>query len=177
MKTIAKISGILLVIALLGVIITSCKKENQNANITVRMTDSPADYLQVNVDITGLEVHHESLGWISLPIKAGIYNLLDLQNSVSVVLADKAEFPIGHITQIRLILGSNNTVVTLSGIFPLTVRSGSETGLKINADQDILANKSVDILFDFDANASVVLEGNGKYSLKPVLRILSITQI
>lgn len=177
MKTIAKLSVIFFLAVIIAGTINSCKKENSSGYMTVKMTDAPADYSQVNVDITGLEVHHVTEGWVNLEIKHGVYNLLELQNNISVVLADKVQFPEGKINQLRLILGTDNTIVTSIDTFQLFVPSGSETGLKINIDQEIKADRSIEIVLDFDANSSVVLEGNGKFLLKPVIKIKSITQV
>jgi hypothetical protein len=142
--------------------------------MTLRMTDAPADFMKVNVEITGFEINHESKGWISLPVVRGVYDLLSLRNNVTVVLTDHADLPIGKINQMRLILGSNNTVTDKEGQYPLTIPSGSESGLKINVDEVITSRTNLDVVMDFDANASIVQEGLGKYSLKPVLKIKSV---
>src|SRR4051812_6830581 len=108
MKIKSNIFKTVTVLLLLFLFSAGCKKkELQNGEMTVRMTDAPASFMKVNVEITGFEVNHDSKGWISLPVQPGIYNLLDLQNNVSVVLADHADIPIGKINQLRLILGSH----------------------------------------------------------------------
>lgn len=153
-------------------ITTSCKKKSpESGYMTVSMTDAPADFVKVNVDVVGFEIHHEIGGWISLPINQGIYNLLDLRNNVSVILANQVNIPIGKVNQIRLILGANNSLQDSTTTYPLTIPSGSETGLKINIDEVIMSNQNLDLLVDFDAAASIVDKGNGTYSLKPVLKL------
>lgn len=177
MKTAIRISRFLMIlICTIGILISCKKKEPDPGHWTVRMTDAPADYVKVNVDIIGMEVNHNNGGWINVPINTGIYNLLELQNNVNVVLANNVELPSGEISQMRLILGTNNSLVTITGTHELKVPSGSESGLKLNLDQTLLPNKTVEILLDFDANASVVDQGNGGYSLKPVLKIKSVNQ-
>lgn len=167
-------------IALYGMIITtiaSCdKRAEQQGRMTVKMTDAPANYLAVNVDVVGLSVHTSNAGWINLPVQAGVYDLLLLQDSVTVVLANNVVIPTGHITQMRLHLGPNNSIVTTTGTFPLKVPSGEESGLKINLKADIVNNSNVIIVLDFDAGLSVVENGNGDFSLKPVIKVQSITQ-
>ena len=44
----------------------------------------------------------------------GLYNLMDLTNGRDTILAD-AEIPQGSISQIRLILGENNFIITKDG--------------------------------------------------------------
>ena len=116
-----------------------------------------------------------NFGWMIIPIKAGIYDLLVLQNNVSVLLADNVKIPEGKITQLRLLLGDRNTIVDQNGVFPLKIPSGAETGLKINIHQTIDKRDHLEILLDFDANESVEAKGNGEYSLRPVIRVKSIT--
>lgn len=177
MKTIAKISGIILIAFAFGLAPTACKKENQNSSMTIRMTDAPANYSQVNVDIIGLDLNYESEGWTTVSINRGIYNLLELQNNVSVILADNVKIRTGKITQMRMILGKNNSVIDTAGIQTfIKVPSGSESGLKINIDQVITANRNIIILLDFDAKESIVEQGNGKISLKPVIKLKSVIQ-
>lgn len=176
MKTIRKIFIPLTMLALFfSVSIISCKKNNPGfGSMTVRMTDAPASYDKVNVELVGLRIHYEQTGWVDVPIVQGIYNLLDLRNNISVTLANQVQIPVGKINQIRLVLGSNNSLVLNDSIHPLTIPSGSETGLKLNINEAVVSNQNLDMLIDFDANASVVLEGNGQFLLKPVLKIKTL---
>lgn len=164
-----------MVMAMGTIVLPSCSKKEEAGRLVLKMTDAAADYLQVNVDIEGAEIHSEQGGWISLPVNAGTYDLLQLQNNVSVVLANNAELPAGAVSQLRLLLGRNNTVVTSAGTFDLKVPSGTVSGLKLPVGQVILPDKTTEILLDFDANASVVAAGAG-YILKPVLSIKSVVQ-
>lgn len=180
MKTLMKL--IMSAVIALGIMTlsSSCKKEireNPEGYMTVKMTDAPADYLAVKVDITGFNVHTESKGWINVPIKAGIYNLLELQNDITVVLADRFTMPIGRVSQVRFVLGSHNTIVTTTGEYDLKVPSGMESGLKINVDETIENNEHIAITLDFDAKASVVENGVGDFILKPVIKVKSIVQL
>lgn len=177
MKTLIKITLSFFLLMSLMLSFNSCKKEEQRGAMTVKMTDAPADYLKVYVEVVGVQVHSETNGWMHLPVNVGIYNLLDLQNNASVILASNAQLPSGKINQMRLILGTNNSLVTLQGTFDLKVPSGDETGLKININETIMPNHTTVILLDFDAAASVVDKGNGSYSLKPVISVKSVTQI
>lgn len=179
MKTPGKIIiPVMLVIATL-VSVSSCKKKEaeQKGSLTIEMTDAPAAYLAVNVEVIGVSVHLENTGWIDLPVNAGVYNLLTLQNNATTVLAGNVSLPIGKITQVRLLLGSNNSVVTPGGQFAMATPSAEESGLKINVDETIVNNQQVVIVLDFDANASVVETGKGSFSLKPVIKVKSVTQI
>jgi hypothetical protein len=67
-------------------------------------------------------------------------------------------------------LGNDNSIKIGTVVYPLTIPSGSESGLKIKVNKKLHA--SIDsLLIDFDAALSIMLTGNGEYKLKPVLKI------
>jgi hypothetical protein len=164
--------------ALCGLILFGgCKKdEMENGNIFVRMTDAPAAYQQVNVDIVKVQVHHvDGSGngaWIDLPTNAGIYNLLALQNGIDTTIVHTTQLGAGKITQMRLLLGSNNTLMVDSVIHPMKVPSGSQSGIKLVGELNVVPNQTLNVLIDFVADESVVESGNGKYHLKPVVKVV-----
>lgn len=177
MKTLIKIAATVILGLGFVFLLNACKKDPANGYMTVQMTDAPADFLKVNVEVVDVQVHHEIAGWTSLPTNAGIYNLLDLQNNVSVALASHASVPAGKLNQLRLILGANNSLITVTDTFELKVPSGAETGLKMNLNHTLSPNKHMIIVLDFDAAASVVDQGNGSYSLKPVIKVKSVSEL
>ncbi|XOV69082.1 MAG: DUF4382 domain-containing protein [Fluviicola sp.] len=153
----------------------SCSKTNEKTGaLRVKMTDAPGDFDSVFVDIQQVQVHVSNNGWIDLNTNSGIYNLLELQNDITTVLVDTNVLPVGDLQQMRLILGSNNSVVIDSLTFPLELSSQANTGLKLNINTSISPNDLVEVLIDFDAAASIVETGQGTFKLKPVIRVESI---
>lgn len=179
MKNIFKIGTALLVVFALG----ACNKETmQQGRMTVKMTDAPGLYHQVNVEIMSVEVHYEdstdsTSGWMSLATNAGVYDLLTLQDSVTAILADSVSLPEGRINQMRLILGSDNNVMLLDSSYAdLGLSSQQKTGLKLNLNATIEPNMDTEVLIDFDASKSIVVKGNGSLQLKPVIKVVSVEQ-
>lgn len=106
-----------------------------------------------------------------------------------------ASLPVGSYQQIRLLLVSNTPaasdpvpstnacagngynclVLTDGSVHELDLSSQANTGLKIPPGQivggpiQVSAGQSVDLNIDFNACASIVQEGNGKFRLKPTL--------
>jgi hypothetical protein len=78
----------------------------------------------------------------------------------------------GTVSQIRLILGPNNSVIVDGVVYPLSTPSADQSGLKLLVNRVFEPGVSYGILLDFDANQSIVLEGNGTYKLKPVIRTI-----
>jgi len=158
--------------------LTSCNNDSgQTARVVVTLTDSPGDYDAVNIDVIGLEVHanqgEQQNGWISLNTNAAVYDLLLLTNGTEALLAD-TEFPTGKISQLRLILGDNNTLLTEGNTFPLTIPSGQESGLKLIINETLEEGITYTIKLDFDAARSVVKAGTlGKFNLKPVIKVIT----
>ena len=178
MKSAQKALSYALILLIISVL-SFCKDEESasSARLVVKMTDSPGDYQEVNVDIQGIEVNisknGDESGWLILNnINTGVYNLLELTNGVSVVLADE-ELPAGHISQMRLILGEDNSLKRNDVISELKTPSGQQSGLKLQIKADLIAGITYEVFLDFDAARSVVEAGNsGKFNLKPVIRTI-----
>ena len=155
-----------------GIFLNSCSSDsNDNGKYAykVRMTDAPGPYEEVNIDLQAVEIIGSDGQTVTLNTTAGIYNLLDLSNGISTAIAT-SELVDVKASQIRLLLGTNNTVVLNGVSYPLATPSADQSGLKINVSQALLENVDNTILIDFDANTSVVETGAGTYKLKPVLR-------
>ncbi|UAY55372.1 DUF4382 domain-containing protein [Arachidicoccus terrestris] len=167
-----------LTIASLSIIGLSCTKSDDNspgsASVNFHLTDAPASYDQVNVDVQSIQVQtNQDTGWQTLTlIQPGVYNLIKLRNGADTLLS-RATLPAGTISQIRLVLGTENSVVIDGQSHPLATPSSMQSGLKFNFHQTLVANGAYDIWIDFDANKSVVKEGNGSYALKPVIKAYS----
>jgi hypothetical protein len=163
---------------MLAMILTvfGCKKDNNtpgNYPMQVRMTDAAGPYDAVYVDVQSVQVNTDpngnDNGWVTLSTHAGIYDLTKLTNGVDTFLAS-ATLPSGNVSQIRLILGTNNTIVVNGQTYPLKTPSAQQSGLKIQVHYTLVSGINYIVLLDFDASRSIVSKGNGDYSLKPVIR-------
>jgi hypothetical protein len=145
------------------------------ARLAVRLTDDPAGYQKVNIDIQDVQINvtgDDASGWQSLPgVRAGVYDLLTLVNGKDTLLVD-ADVPSGRLHQIRLVLGPNNSIVVDGSTIPLETPSAQQSGLKLNVQQDVESGLMYTMLLDFEAAKSILHTGNGKYILKPVIRTL-----
>jgi hypothetical protein len=156
----------------------ACKKEG-DATIQLRLTDGPADYEAVNIEILSAKVHtsndtSDQSGWQDLPITAGVYDLLTLSNGLDILLGTMS-LPAGQVSQFRLTLGDNNTIKNGGVTYPLEIKGGDKDQLKIQVHQTIVAGSTYSFLLDFDAGKSIKESGNDKYKLKPVVRLVDAT--
>jgi len=160
-----------LLIVLTAFAFFSC--EQTSTRFEIRLTDAPASYDAVNIDIQGIEYNtsgSEENGWKELEMeRPGIYNLLDFSGGLDTVLVNQEFDPIS-IQQIRLILGDDNSVVIDSTEYDLKVPSSSTSGLKINVHAQLQEGITYKLLLDFDAAKSVHESSAGKWILKPVIR-------
>jgi hypothetical protein len=155
-------------------LLSSCKDNDKDqAHVNVRMTDAPAAYDAVYIDVQGVEITGAGGGTVVLSSNPGIYNLLELSNGTDTLIA-AGGIDAGQVEQIRLILGTNNTIVVDGVTHPLTTPSAQQSGLKLQVNRTFEPGVEYGILLDFDANKSIVMQGNGDYSLKPVIRTVDV---
>ncbi|MCE5206470.1 MAG: DUF4382 domain-containing protein [Porphyromonadaceae bacterium] len=191
MKKIFFKNGFLAIVSMLMLwALASCMDENENekidgkATIQFKLTDAPAlNYDAVNIDVRGVrigvadkffdvedDIDSSEVTWVDLDVKnPGIYNLLDLRNGETVLLAG-GDIPAGKISQVRLILGDGSNVVVDGVPHDLKTPSAQTSGLKFNLHETLLPDLAYSFVIDFDAARSIVKKGNGTYSLKPVIR-------
>ena len=158
----------------ISLLLIACQKDKETTDLRIRLTDNPYNASEVNVDIQKVRVKFQDdgdddKGWYDLSTKAGVYNLLNFQNGIDTLIA-QGIVPRGTVKEIRFVLGSRNSITIASVNYPLTIPSGSESGLKLKLNKRL--NASLDyLLIDFDAALSIIQNGNGDYKLKPVLKL------
>jgi hypothetical protein len=145
--------------------------------IKVLVTDAPAHNVSsVNLTVSEVQVHKAGgdgeLGWQTLPIQEESFNLLDLQNGLTLLLAGGA-VESGNYTQLRMtvfkvlidyddVQGKEATVPSgeLKFVHPFTLEAGGEITLKVDID----AAKSV-------VFTEVAKDGAAKVLFKPVVKL------
>ena len=172
---------------------TACNSGGtKTGQMSVSMTDAPADYEEVNINIESVLVKRDDEDdddsdnegddsdgnddedeFITILDDPITVNLLNLRNGNTVSLGS-TELETGEYSQIRFILGDNNTIVVDGQTYDLQTPSGQQSGLKIQIDAEIEEDENFELLIDFDAGQSVVETGNGSYILKPVIRAVNV---
>lgn len=154
------------------------------------ITDAPScGYDHVYLTVDRVRVHKSTsavdgdTGWSEVVLSpARRIDLLTLTNGVLNDLGQTA-LPAGKYTQMRLVLAPNagsspfaNAVTPTGGAeVALTTPSAQQSGIKLNVDMDVAADKVADFVIDFDACKSIVKRGNsGQYNLKPVVAVIPV---
>ncbi|MDE2201252.1 MAG: DUF4382 domain-containing protein [Burkholderiaceae bacterium] len=151
--------------------------------LSVAMTDAPAcgfDHVYVTVNKVRVNASASAAdtdaGWTDIALATPQkIDLLSLTNGVLTDLGS-APLPAGQYQQLRLVLSpnqggtlANSVVPTGSTEQPLATPSGTQSGYKIIQPFTVQPNTLVDLVLDFNACKSIVQQGNGGYSLKPVV--------
>jgi hypothetical protein len=155
--------------------------------LSVAMTDAPScGFDAVNVTVSKVRVHQSSTasdtdaGWTDITLSpARKINLLNLTNGALEQLG-QTPLPVGHYTQLRLVLDPNtgntlaNSVIASGTTTEVTLDTPSavQSGIKLVNEFDVASGQRVDLVLDFDACKSIVTKGNGKYALKPVIKVI-----
>jgi len=176
MKNIRMIPIMISAVALITTLgITSCNKDNANdatasAHINMYLTDAPAAYDAVYIDVQSIEIISDEGTTTHTLLHPGVYDLLKFNSGIDTLMISEDLSP-RTVSQIRLILGENNSVVVDGVSHLLATPSAQTSGLKLNVHYTFEAGITYDLWMDFDASQSIVEQGNGDYSLKPVIRI------
>lgn len=138
----------------------------QELNVLYTETRPDTSIVNDTVSIDTVEVEAQ---WISLDITPEKINLLDLSDAGT--LLAESEVPEGYYGELRLVLGDDNDVVVDGERQEMKVPSGQQSGYKIKFGERLHSGEIVDLTLEFDAEHSVHVTGNGRYMLKPVLKV------
>jgi len=163
-----------------------------SGTLRVSLTDAPAcGYDAVFVTVAGVRVHQSATaadgqaGWSEIAMDPPRrIDLLSLSNGVLHELGQMA-LPAGNYQQVRLVLADNGAVPLANAVAPnggmqrpLDTPSGQQSGIKLQANVDVPAGQTVDLVLDFDACRSVVPRGgSGRYNLKPVIAVVPMISV
>ena len=189
MKTTFKMT---VVLAMAALAITGCRPGSSSPDpnpapdgktFNVSLTDGPANYKRLSVEITGVEVYHDTRGWIPLSTTVRAVEILTLSNGASTNIATNSHVAPGHYSLVRVRFSDNNnvTVNAAPNITGLDLEAGGTAHLQwahetnyveIKIDEQVTDDAGADVMLDFDAEKSV-REGMGAFYLDPVITNLT----
>ncbi|VTP98183.1 DUF4382 domain-containing protein [Sphingobacterium daejeonense] len=158
--------------------LASCSTDNTNTTngttpVRIEITDAPAYYDQIILDIDHIEVITEG-GKQVIDVDHDPFDMLDYREGKFFLLAEH-DVPSGRLQEVRLVLDDDNKIVVNGTPHDLTTPSGQSSGVKIKVQDDLIPNIAYTLALDFDASKSIVHnEKNGKYILKPVIRAIPV---
>lgn len=163
----------LLVGTVLAMGFTACKKDKDKGNtFKVRMTDGPGDYVQLNVQITSVDVYSTSQGWVNLSSQTQSVNVLSLTNGAELELANATEVQAGVYTKLRITFGGQANIVLVGGGSSVALNwTGGTHQVEIAINEQVSASSGANLLVDFDV-AQSVMEVGGIFNFSPVISVI-----
>lgn len=158
------------------VLLAACESDDNgkagSTPISVKITDAPGKYDAVLLNIDKIEVL-TSNGRTTLDIDDNEpFDILEFSMGKDTLLANETVAS-GRLQEVRLILEDEGNEIMVDGQpHPLATPSGQSSGVKIKVHDDLIPNVAYTLLLDFDVASSIVRQGNGGYSLKPVIRAI-----
>lgn len=152
----------------------SCNKKasDQTSKVAFKITDAPADFDALYIDVQGIEVHTQGGAWVTYSSNLGVINILSYVNGTSTLIAEGELSANATIDQIRLVLGTQNSVVVNGTSYALNNAASLQQHLTINTSNHLQAGGQYEWTIDFDAAQSVVATGNGQFTFTPTLRLI-----
>ncbi|MSP78797.1 MAG: DUF4382 domain-containing protein [Dehalococcoidia bacterium] len=134
------------------------------------MSDAAADMgtvTSVQVTVDGLRVHSTGGAWTIVAVNSQTYDLLALRSQNSAKLLADATLNVGSYDQMELSI-AKASVVDSKGMHEAVLPSGK---LQIKGDLDVKSGATATVNFDFLADQSLHLTGEGRYILAPIVKV------
>ncbi len=159
------------------------------ARLHLMLTDSPfSDARAVLVTFSAVSAHLTGNDFMPLPFAGGATSrTCDLKKLVGAQeLLGTGAMPTGHYTQVRLIVtgatiyfdnpsagpACAETIASPAGrSAAVDVHSGD---VRLSREFEVTTTGSTTITVDFDGDRSIVPMGNGRYSMSPVISVVSV---
>lgn len=177
-------------VALVGCDTVGSSASDDEAQLSVLLTDAPGDILEAHVTIERVAIvpsndtasgDADTEGIEVLSEDSVTVDLVQLQDGVTETLGE-IEIPAGDYSQIRLVTARDATVYYedadgASQEADLMLPSADETGVKINFETFTVDGNQdeIEVTLDFDVEESFVEAGqSGTYIFKPVVQAESV---
>lgn len=170
-------------IAATVLVVQSCNKEDvtpteQTGTMKVKMTDAPANYASLNVEISKIEAFVQNKGWVTLNNQTQIVSVLSLTNGTESIVANSS-VSAGLYSKLRFTFGNTNSV-TMNGTsgnqtYNLGFGTNTTHQVEVEINEQVQTNATTEVLLDFNAATSVIAFGQS-YILNPVITEIEDTQ-
>src|SRR3990167_3944611 len=144
--------------------------DTKQGKVVFAVTDDTAelkDISAINITINEISVHSEAKGWVVVSNATKEFDLLQLKSSGALELAAESNLAAGTYDQVRLNISK---VVIIKAGQSIEAKLPSNK-LTLNGNLVVNADTTSTITFDFLADKSLHMTGNGKFILTPVVRL------
>lgn len=161
---------VLVLLALLSiglVALSGCTYEG-TGTLVLQITDAPPelDISKALVTISSIEVHLIGSGWYPIVENNKTFDLIAIKDVKEFL--GSVNLSAGHYSQIRLYI--DTALITIDGIENnLTIPSKK---INLISPFQIEANQTTTLTLDFDVQESVHPTGQGKYIMRPTIKVI-----
>ncbi|MEX0763217.1 MAG: DUF4382 domain-containing protein [Dehalococcoidia bacterium] len=144
--------------------------DGSTGNAVFVVSDAAADMgavTHIRLTVDQVRVHGEAGGWTTVSSESRTYELLELKASGAAALFAEAELAAGHYNQIQIDV-SEVIVVDADGEHEAKLPSNT---LRLHGDLDVEADATATANFDFIADRSLHITGQGRYIFAPVIQL------
>jgi hypothetical protein len=132
----------------------------------LNITEALVDISQVTVHYGGTDQNDTNGTWTTVVNETQTFDLIQLQDATEVL--GGVELTAGWYTQIRLYVDS--ALVTIDGVqYDLKI---SSKNVKLITPFMVQNNETLTLTLDFDVQKSVHETGNGKYIMRPTIKVI-----
>ncbi len=146
------------------------QKSVEQGRAVFAITDAAANMgsvTSVKVTVDSVKVQSAAKGWVTVTSTPKTYDLLKLKAEAKQELMADTKLEEGTYNQIRLEV-SKIVITDSSGEHEAKLPSGE---LKITGNLEVKANSTATATFDFKADKSLHVTGNGEYIMAPVIDV------
>lgn len=164
------ILAVLVLVLIVGAYFLNQKNASAQGKVVVGITDATSNIEGVSsvlITVNKVEIHSAGSGWTTVSNETKQYDLLVLKQSGAVSLLANANIDVGTYDQIRLMI--SKVIVVKNGVEQEAKLPSGE--LKIVGNIVVNADKTSSIVFDFIADKSLHITGNGKFIFAPVIKV------
>ena len=171
MKT--KLLFALLTLTFMGIFYASTQGTGNSTATTafkVNLASNPFAVEEVNIDIKEVRINYTDnpTEWIVVPTEPGVYQASDLKKRLVTIASGVVQAK--TLGEVRLILGTNNSLKVGNEVYPLAITRELENGLGIKTGRDLKTGTD-EVTVDINAALSIHQDENGTYMMKPVLKL------
>lgn len=181
MKNLKFIPALLLAVAFT---FTACEKDNEvspssneteESGFTARMTDSPADYDALTVQVLRVEAYNDQEGWITINNETNYVSVLELTNGTETTIASDTDIEAGAYTKLKVVFGNDNHLTinanaaadaginsstanvqaNADGSFTLDLEWEGPQSIEVEIDEEVSSESSANVLIDFNVAQSI----------------------
>jgi len=178
MKTVLKLNakiGLLIMLMILS--LTGCKKDNNNGDVSVKVTDDPfpvSFVTEANVEIAKIELKNENGEYVTVLESSASTNMVNYTNGATAEIAVTA-IPEGKYSEAKLTMGTASIYLSDSRYFNDTASANQSVTVKVSPELEVQSGQSQEILLDLDLSDSFELGGMFGGWFTSVAQITGIT--